>query len=251
MLTNPLPIPTLLASKFADVIPVLSEDLPEVLNDAYCRDGIEDTILITRSNQRAVKFNIAIRGNILEKEEYLCRDELVLVAKNNYLWSAKVKGIDFIANGDVALVTKIYGTETKYGFLFADAKIQFPDRDIEFDAKLLLSTLASDAPGLTSEEANELYLYCINDPDKFALEMPMSTRLKKLKSDPYFNALQVKYAYAVTCHKAQGGQWKNVFIDMGYIAPENQGMEFYRWLYTAITRATHRLYLINPSVEVK
>lgn len=251
MLTNPLPIPTLLASKFADVIPVLSEDLPEVLNDAYCRDGIEDTILITRSNQRAVKFNIAIRGNILEKEEYLCRDELVLVAKNNYLWSAKVKGIDFIANGDVALVTKIYGTETKYGFLFADAKIQFPDRDIEFDAKLLLSTLSSDSPGLTSEEANELYLYCINDPDKFALETPMSTRLKKLKSDPYFNALQVKYAYAVTCHKAQGGQWKNVFIDMGYIAPENQGMEFYRWLYTAITRATHRLYLINPSIEVK
>ena len=251
MLTNPLPTPILLASKFADVIPVLSEDLPEVLNEAYCRDGIEETILITRSNQRAVKFNIAIRGNILEKEEYLCRDEYILVAKNNYLWSTKVKGVDFIANGDVALVTKIYGTETKYGFLFADAKIQLPDRDIELDAKLLLSTLASDAPGLTTEEASELYQHCLNNPDNFAPETPMSTRVKKLKSDPYFNALQVKYAYAVTCHKAQGGQWKNVFIDMGYIAPENQGMEFYRWLYTAITRATHRLYLINPSIEVK
>ncbi len=251
MLTDPLPTPQLVASNFADVIPVLSEDLSEVLSDAYNRDGIEETILITRSNMRAVKFNIAIRGTILEKEEYLCKDELILVAKNNYLWSAKVKGVDFIANGDVALVTKIYGTETKYGFLFADAKIQLPDREIELEAKLLLSTLDSDAPGLTAERATVLYQKCLNDPNNFAPEVPMSTRLKKLKSDPYFNALQVKYAYAVTCHKAQGGQWKNVFIDMGYIAPEAQGMEFYRWLYTAITRATHRLYLINPSVEVK
>ena len=251
MLTDPLPTPQLVATNFADVTPVLSEDLPEILSSAYARDGIEETILITRSNQRAVKFNIAIRGTILEKEEYLCSDELILIAKNNYLWSAKVKGMDFIANGDVALVTKIYGTETKYGFLFADAKIHFPDRDIEIEVKLLLSTLASEAPGLTAEQASTLYQKCLNDPNNFAPEVPMTTRLKKLKTDPYFNALQVKYAYTVTCHKAQGGQWKNVFIDMGYIAPEAQGIEFYRWLYTAITRATHRLYLINPSVEVK
>ncbi len=251
MLTNPLPTPQLVASKFADVIPILSEDLPEALSDAYNRDGIEETILITRSNLRAVKFNIAIRGSILEKEEFLCGDELILVAKNNYLWSSKVKGVDFIANGDVASVTKIYGTETKYGFLFADAKILMPDRDIELDVKLLLSTLASEAPGLTTEQSTMLYNKCINDPNEFATDTPMATRLKKLKTNPYFNALQVKYAYAVTCHKAQGGQWRNVFVDMGYIAPEAQGMEFYRWLYTAITRATHRLYLINPSVEVK
>lgn len=251
MLTNPLPTPQLVASKFADVIPVLSEDLPETLSDAYNRDGIEETILITRSNQRAVKFNLAIRGTILEKEEFLCSDELILVAKNNYLWSSKVKGVDFIANGDVASVTKIYGTETKYGFLFADAKILLPDRDIELDVKLLLSTLASEAPGLTAEQSTMLYNKCINDPNEFAPDTPMATRLKKLKTNPYFNALQVKYAYAVTCHKAQGGQWRNVFVDMGYIAPEAQGMEFYRWLYTAITRATHRLYLINPSVEVR
>lgn len=251
MLTNPLPIPQLFASKFNDVQPVLSDMLPEVLNDAYNRDGIEETILITRSNLRAVKFNIAIRNNILEKEEYLCRDELLLVAKNNYLWSAKVKGVDFIANGDVAIVTKIFGTETKYGFLFADAKIKLPDRDIEIEAKLLLSTLASEAPGLTPEQSTTLYNMCLNDPDVFTPETPMSVRQKLLKSDPYYNALQVKYAYAVTCHKAQGGQWRNVFVDMGYIAPESQGLEFYRWLYTAITRATHRLYIINPSVEVK
>ena len=251
MLTDPLPTPQLVATNFADVTPVLSEDLPEVLSSAYSRDGIDETILITRSNLRAVKFNIAIRNTILEKEEYLCKDEYILVAKNNYLWSAKVKGVDFIANGDMAYVTKIYGTETKYGFLFADAKILLPDRDIELEAKLLLTTLDSDAPGLTAEQANRLFHKCINDPNEFAPEVPMSIRIKKLKTNPYYNALQVKYAYAVTCHKAQGGQWKNVFIDMGYIAPEAQGIEFYRWLYTAITRATHHLYIINPSVEVK
>lgn len=163
MLTDPLPSPQLLASNFADVIPVLSEDLIDVLNDAYCRDGIEETILITRSNQRAVKFNLAIRSTILEKEEYLCNDELVIVAKNNYLWSSKVKGIDFIANGDVALVTKIYGTETKYGFLFADAKIQLPDRDIELETKLMLSTLTFESPGLPPEQASTLYNKCINN----------------------------------------------------------------------------------------
>lgn len=251
MIKDPLPVAQLTASVFADVTTVLSEDLPEILGDAYNRDGIEETILVTRSNMRAVKFNLAIRGNILEKDEYLCRDELILVSKNNYLWSAKVKGVDFIANGDVAVVTRIYGTETKYGLLFADALIQLPDRDVEFEAKLLLSTLVSEAPGLTAEQSKMFYEKCINDPNKFTPDTPMALRLKKLKTDPYYNALQIKYAYAVTCHKAQGGQWRNVFIDMGYIAPEAQGLDFYRWLYTAITRASHHLYLINSSVEVK
>lgn len=251
MLSEVLPTPQLLASKFVDIVPVSNEDLPEILNDAYCCDGIEETILITRSNQRAVKFNLAIRSNILEKEEFLCRDELLMIAKNNYMWCAKVKGVDFIANGDTAIVSKIYGTETKYGFLFADAKIILPDKEIELEAKLLLSTLTSDAPGLTTEQSSSLYNMCLNDPENFTPQTPMSARLKILKNDPYYNALQVKYAYAVTCHKAQGGQWHNVFIDMGYIAPEAQGIEFYRWLYTAITRATSRVYLINPSVEIK
>lgn len=251
MLSETLPTPQLLTSKFADIVPVSNEDLPEMLNDAYCRDGIEETILITRSNQRAVKFNLAIRSNILEKEEFLCREEFLMVAKNNYMWCTKVKGVDFIANGDTAIVSKIYGTETKYGFLFADAKIILPDKEIEIETKLLLDTLTSEAPGLTPEQSSTLYNMCLNDPEVFTPQTPMSARLKILKSDPYYNALQVKYAYAVTCHKAQGGQWRNVFIDMGYIAPEAQGMEFYRWLYTAITRATHRVYLINPSVEIK
>lgn len=251
MIKDPLPVAQLTASTFADVTPVLSEDLSEVLGNAYSRDGIEETILITRSNMRAVKFNLAIRGNILEKDEYLCCDELILVSKNNYLWSAKVKGVDFIANGDVAVVTRIYGTETKYGFLFADALIQLPDREVEIEAKLLLSTLVSEAPGLTAEQSKLLYEKCINDPNNFAPDTPITLRQKKLKTDPYYNALQIKYAYAVTCHKAQGGQWRNVFLDMGYIAPEAQGLDFYRWLYTAITRATQHLYLINPSVEVK
>lgn len=174
-----------------------------------------------------------------------------MVAKNNYMWCTKVKGVDFIANGDTAIVSKIYGTETKYGFLFADAKIILPDKEIEIETKLLLDTLTSEAPGLTPEQSSTLYNMCLNDPEVFTPQTPKAARLKILKSDPYYNALQIKYAYAVTCHKAQGGQWRNVFIDMGYIAPESQGMEFYRWLYTAITRATHRVYLINPSVEIK
>lgn len=148
-------------------------------------------------------------------------------------------------------VTHIYGTETKYYFRFANVRLLLPDRDVELDAKIVLETLSSDAPGLSAQEMTELYECCLNDPDNFEPGVPMATRLKALKTDPYFNALQVKYAYAVTCHKAQGGQWRNVFIDLGYIPPESMGMEFYRWLYTATTRATTRLYLINPSIEVK
>ena len=251
MLTDPLPAPLLHVSGFEDVIVVPGDELPDVLNEVYGRDGVEDTILITRANWRAAQFNQAIRARTLDKEEELSRGELLLVAKNNYLWSSKVKGVDFIANGDVARVTHIYGTETKYYFRFANVRLLLPDRDVELDAKIVLETLSSDAPGLSAQEMTELYECCLNDPDNFEPGVPMATRLKALKTDPYFNALQVKYAYAVTCHKAQGGQWRNVFIDLGYIPPESMGMEFYRWLYTATTRATTRLYLINPSIEVK
>lgn len=251
MLTEPLPAPVLHASRFDDVVIVPGEELPDVINEVYSRDSVEDTILITRANWRATEFNLGIRNRVLDKEEELSRGELLLVAKNNYLWSAKVNGVDFIANGDVARVTRIYGTETRYYFRFANVRLLLPDRDIELDAKILLDTLTSDAPGLSSQQLTELYECCINDPRNFEPGTPMATRLKSLKTDPYFNALQVKYAYAVTCHKAQGGQWRNVFIDLGYIPPEAMGMEFYRWLYTATTRATTRLYLINPTLQVK
>ncbi len=251
MLADVLPEPELHVSRFDDVESLSGEFLADSLSDSYSVDGISETILITRSNKRATQFNLAIRANILYREEELCRDELLLIAKNNYHWSSKVKGVDFIANGDVAVVNHVYGSEEKYGFRFADVRLTLPDRDIELDCKILLDTLTSESPGLESERFNELYRQCLYDPDAFAPSVPMSARLKYLRTNPYFNALQVKYAYAVTCHKAQGGQWCNVYVDMSYIPPEAQGLDFYRWLYTATSRATTRLYYINPSVAVK
>lgn len=251
MLVEPLPVPALYVSRFDDVEPMSGELLPESLSDAYGRDGVEETILITRSNKRAVQFNQAIRANILYREEELAREELLLVSKNNYFWSAKVKGMDFVANGDVAVIVKVYGVEYKYDCRFADVRLLFPDRDVEFDCKIILDTLYSESPGLDPQKMEILYRQCLYDEELFAEDTPMAIRLKGLKANPYFNALQVKYAYAVTCHKAQGGQWRNVYVDMGYIPPEVQGMEFYRWLYTATTRATTRLYYLNPGIEMK
>ena len=249
MKADPLPTPILFTSRFDDVKAISGEFLAEALETDYATDGTDETILITRSNKRAVQFNRAIRANILYKEEELTCDELLLIAKNNYLWSSKIKGIDFIANGDVATVTKVYESEYKYGFRFVDVRLRLPDRDVEFDCKVMLDTLHSEAPGLDPHRQAYLHQECLNDPDNFAPDTPMPTRLKALKTNPYYNALQVKYAYAVTCHKAQGGQWRNVYIDMGYIPPEAQGLDFYRWLYTATTRATHRLTFLNPDIE--
>ena len=161
-------------------------------------------------------------------------------------------GIDFIANGDIAEVIKIYGTETKGDLRFADLRLRLPDRDAELDAKIILDSLTSDSPALQPAKQEQLTRMSMTDPNRFAPDTPYQTRVKSLKTDPWFNALQVKYAYAVTCHKAQGGQWENVFVDMGYIPPEAYTQpDLYRWLYTATTRATRRLYYVNPSVEVK
>lgn len=251
MRANPLPMPRLSVSAFDDVEVIDGEELEDEMGRCYSDDGIRETVLITRSNKRATAFNQAIRSSILGREGMIGRDELLMVAKNNYHWSAKVAGLDFIANGDVATVTKVYGTERRYGFEFADVSLHFPYRDIEIDAKVILDTMWSDSASLGQAELAQLAQACLADPE-FAPAGESPTALRAaLKSCPYYNALQVKYAYAVTCHKAQGGQWANVFIDMGYIPPEAQGMEFYRWLYTATTRATASLYYVNPTVEVR
>lgn len=251
MRVDPLPNPTLYITPFADVEALTSEELEESIDNAYNRDGIGETILITRSNKRASQFNMAIRTTILGREEILSGDERLLVAKNNYFWSADIKGLDFIANGDVAIVNKVYGTEVKYDETFADVSLHLPDRDIDVDCKIFITSLASESPGMPSDRLAALYQRIINDPDEFAPDTPMTTRLKHLKKNPYYNALQVKYAYAVTCHKAQGGQWSNVYIDMSRIPVEAQGIDFFRWLYTATTRATSHLYFINPAVTIK
>lgn len=244
-----LPEPMLTVTPFPDMTAISGEDLEDALSSAYSSDGMRQSILITRSNMRATKFNLAIRSRIICSEEELNKDDLLLVAKNNYFWTKEIKGIDFIANGDTVEVEKVYGTEEKYGLRFADVRLSLIDRDLSMDCKIMLDTLVSDDATLPRARMLDLYEQIVlngTDPAQ-----PMSMRVEQTMRDPYFNALQVKYAYAMTCHKAQGGQWKNVFIDLGYIPPEAMGMEFYRWLYTAITRATTSIYLINPTLPMR
>ncbi|MDE6266931.1 MAG: AAA family ATPase [Muribaculaceae bacterium] len=247
-----LPVPELVLTPFRDITAVDPAELDDIISSAYSANGVADTILITRSNRRATDFNLAIRSRILDYEEILCRGDLLMIAKNNYFWSAKTKAVDFIANGDIAEVVRIYGTEELEGIRFADVTLRFPDRDAELDLKIVLDSLTSDTPGLPRDKVDRLGRRVFYDPDRFNEYSPKSARMKALKEDPYFNALQVKYAYCVTCHKAQGGQWKNVFVDMGYIPPEAYtSKELYRWLYTSLTRATEKVGLINPSIRIK
>ena len=252
MRTEPLTAPILTVTPFSDVRIEDSETLEDALQSAYSSAEIDDTILITRSNRRATDFNTAIRQRIFDKEEELTKGELLLISKNNYFWTAKNNSTDFIANGDIARIEQVYGTEWAYGLRFADIKISLIDRDVTLDVKIILNSLSSDTPALQPDKFRKLADDIINDNNRFDSITPYPVRLKALKQDPYFNALQVKYAYAVTCHKAQGGQWKNVFIDMGYIPPEAySNIDLHRWLYTAITRATSRVFFISPSVEIR
>lgn len=245
MRLDPLPAPTI-NFDFDDVIPLSGIELQDTLSDLYDADGIDETIIVTRANWRATQFNLAIRSTILGREEELTRDELLLVAKNNYHWSSKIPDLDFIANGDTARIVRLYGTEHKYGFRFADVRLAFPYRNVELDCKIILNCLTSDAPALTAEDQQQLFQAVYSDPELFSEYTPNSTRLRAMRTNPYYQALQVKYAYAVTCHKAQGGQWTNVIADLsGVPADSMQTLDFYRWLYTATTRATLRLFYLS------
>ncbi len=248
MLLDPLPAPRLFTEGYDDVRVVEGDDVIDTIADCYRSDGPGETAVITRSNRRATGFNLGIRSRILDCEEELVRGERLLVAKNNYTWAPKVKGLDFIANGDVAVVSRVHGTEEKYGFRFASVTLHLPDRDVEVNCRIFLETLTDESASLSRERMEQLAQARMADPEVNAPDVAYETRLRRLRTDEYFNALQVKYAYAVTCHKAQGAQWRNVFIDMGGIAPDQQGLEFYRWLYTATSRATSRLYYMNPAL---
>ncbi len=231
---------------FPDIKKITGEDLIETISSAYGRDGIEETIIISRSNKRATIFNNGIRNRVLYREEELSCGDILMVVKNNYFWSKlfkeEFKGIDFIANGDIAEVKRVRKKQELYGFRFADVTLSFPDYEMEMDVKILLDTLQSESPSLTYDENNRLFQTIQNDYMDIGNKR---TRMAKMKEDPYLNALQVKFGYAVTGHKAQGGQWKNVFIDQGYFTKEMVNKEYLRWLYTAFTRATDRLYLVN------
>lgn len=244
-----MPTPQLRLGGFPDVENVSGEFLIEKLSDSFDSVGLDETIVITRSNKRAGIFNQGIRNQILYREEELTAGDMLLVAKNNYYWGKEYKEVDFIANGDVARVVRVRKTYQMYGFRFADVQLQFPDLDVELEARILLDTLMSDAPALSREQNEQLYTAILQD---YAHIPSQRERLQRLKADPWFNALQVKYAYGVTCHKAQGGQWRHAYIDMGYIDPTTLSLDFYRWLYTAVTRATEKLFFINvakPFIE--
>lgn len=246
MLLDPIPEPKLILSRFPDVRALDGEDLRDALSSAYATNGTPNVLLITRSNSRAVKFNLAIRSDILDLETELVPGELLMIAKNNYYWSRRVKGVDFIANGDTAVVEQIYGIERRGFIHYADVSLRLPDHDITLDTKIILSSLTCEAPGLTPDVARA---HLDSVLDGYPVPTSAGSPIPDLRNDPYYNALQVKYAYAVTCHKAQGGQWQSVFIDMGMLRTEAlRSLEFYRWLYTATTRAIDTLTYISPSL---
>lgn len=240
--TASLQPPVLHTSGYDDICNVSSEFLIDNLSSSYGRLGVRGTTLITRSNKRAAGFNLGIRNSIMCYEDELVSGDLLMVAKNNYLWSENYQGLDFIANGEMARVVRTRGMEEQmYGLRFMRLELELPDLDVEIEAKAVLDALYSDAAALTRQQSEQVYVGVMSQ-----LQGDKRTRYRALKKDPYYNALQVKYGYAVTCHKAQGGQWEDVYIDMGGIPPEAlTDIQFYRWLYTAITRARTRVFLIN------
>ncbi|MDR0938175.1 MAG: AAA family ATPase [Mediterranea sp.] len=240
-------LPKIRVNGFADIKVLPGNELIEELTACYDTDGMDETIVICRSNKRANLYNKGIRAQILWREDELNSGDLLMVSKNNYYWTEADKEMDFIANGEVAVVRRVRRTREMYGFRFAEVTLRFPDQhDIELDANLLLDTLHTDAPALPKADNDRLFYTVLEDYADLPLK---ADRMKKMKADPHYNALQVKYAYAVTCHKAQGGQWRNVFLDQGYLTDEHLTPDYFRWLYTAFTRATNRLYLVNYPKE--
>ena len=208
-------LPKIKVSGFPDIQVVRGDELIDTLTGCYEKDGMDETIVVCRSNKRANIYNKGIRAQILYREDELNTGDLLMVAKNNYFWTEKYKEMDFIANGEIAVVRRVRRTRELYGFRFAEVLLAFPDQnDFELEANLLLDTLHSDAPALPKTENDRLFYSVLEDYVDITVKRE---RMKKMKADPHYNALQVKYAYAVTCHKAQGGQWQNVFLDQGYL----------------------------------
>lgn len=234
--------PKLKISKFTDIVRISGEDLIDEITAVYDRDGLENTMIISRSNKRTNIYNQGIRNRILYREEELSAGDMLMITKNNYYWAENIENIDFLANGEIVEVLRVRREQELYGFHFCDVLVKSIDYDTEIEVKVLMDTLHSDASGLTRERAQELFLNIMED---YADISTKAGKMRKLKTDPFYNALQVKFAYAITCHKAQGGEWNNVFLDLGYISEEHLGINFYRWLYTAITRASSKLYLVN------
>ncbi len=235
--------PKLKLTNLNDIERITGNELIETIANSYDKLGYEDTIIITRSNKRANQYNKGIRSQILWREDEITVGDFIMIVKNNYYWFNENEKIDFIANGDIAEIIKIGNYEERYGFRFADVSLRFVDYgDVEIDCKIILDTLDINSAALCAEDNKQLFYNILEDYQH------LKTRKKQyegVREDEFFNALQVKFAYAITCHKAQGGQWKNVFVDHGYINDDMMDKEYLRWLYTAFTRPTEKLYLVN------
>lgn len=238
---------------YPDIKPMPGSELIEALADSYHHVGLDDTIVVTRSNKRANIFNQGIRNMVLDREEELSQGDILMIVKNNYYWmeeerksNNKLQSNDipaFLANGDRAKVLKVRRRIDLYGFRFATLLLQFPDYgNYELEATVLLDTLTSEAPALTHEQQEQLFHQIEEDYQDIPLK---ADRMKAIRQNQFFNALQVKFAYAVTCHKAQGGQWAHVYVDQGYMTDDMLNPDYIHWLYTAFTRATEMLYLVN------
>ena len=217
------------------------EDLQDALESAYSNNGINNTSVICRSNKRANLYNQQIRAKIRWQENEISSGDMLMVVRNNYFWLDESSKAGFIANGDIIMVTKINETIERYGFRFARASVEMVDypKEKNLDLLLLLDTLTSESPTISYDQYQKLYKEISKD---YKGQKEIN---KKIKEDKFFNALQIKFAYAITCHKSQGGQWENIFVDMGYFTDQMLDKAYLRWLYTAITRATKKLYLIN------
>ena len=232
---------------FDDVERITGGDLIEKISDAYATYGEDDTIILCRSNKRAIKYNLGIRSTVQYKEEKLVRDDKLMIVKNCYQFVEGLENVDYIANGDIAKLCKISKFEERYGLHFAEARISFPDYDDqEIVAKVILDTLESESASLTYEQSNMLYQGVNEDYAHFTVK---KKRYEAVREDKYYNALQLKYANAITCHKSQGGQWKCVFIDNAFWQDELT-VDDLKWLYTALTRATEKVYLVNFKDEL-
>jgi len=235
--------PSIDCINYKDTIRITGEELIDEISTAYGACGMEGTIIVVNSNKQANRYNQGIRNRIFFREEEISAGDMVMVVKNNYsIIDENEEGPGFIANGDIAEVKKIRKYEERYGFRFADMVLKFPDYDLEVESKVMMDVLHLDTPALPSDKNKELYQNILAD------YIDLKTRKKQfeaVKNNPYFNALQIKFAYAVTCHKAQGGQWERVFIDQGMFNRNEITIDYLRWFYTALTRSTDRVYLVN------
>lgn len=253
-------LPKIRFNGFTDISIVPGDELIERLASSYSEVGIDETMVITRSNKRANVFNQGIRNMVLGREEELTTGDMLMVVKNKYKnalsplpsehGKEKQPALTFIANGDRAVVRRVRNMREFYGFRFADVSLEFPDYDnAEEDMTVILDALMTEAPALTQEQNEQLFQRVLEDYEDIPLK---ADRMKKVREDEYYNALQVKFGYAITCHKAQGGQWAHIYLDQGYMTDEMLTPDYIHWLYTAFTRATEHLYLVNwPKTQVE